>query len=461
QIFTRRGGEGLKPEFSVSGGTWDTQQVNAALAGGDSQRWFSVQGSWQQTEGFDACRGSSVLFAGCFTEEPDRDGNEYRSASARGGFTFGAGGSLEASFLRAASDVEYDGSFANRSEIVQQVAGLTATQKLGEGITLTARLARAWDESDDFVDQDFQGDFNTTRDNAGAQLDYALGGKQVLTFGIDYLKDSVDSSTPYTVDERDDTGLYAQYTGSLGAWRVEGSYRHDDNQQFGSHETGSIALGYVVAPALQLVAQYGTAFRAPTFNELYYPGFSNPELVPERSRSAEVAIKGVARAASWRVSLFHTEITDLVGFDENFLPANVDEARIRGAEATLTLEHGAWRVESGVTALDTENRGSGSDAGNELPRRAPLAGHVDLQWRHEAFTAGMRLRAEDDRWDDAANTRRLDAFATVDVQAEYRVARDWRLQARVANLLDEQYETVAYYNQPGRAVYLTLRYSGR
>ena len=461
QIFTRRGGEGLRPELSVSGGTFDTQQLNAALAGGDSERWFSVQGSWQQTEGFDACRGSSTLFAGCFTEEPDSDGSEYWSASARGGFTFGSGGSLEASYLRAATDVEYDGSFANRSEIVQQVAGVTAKQKFGAGFDLTARLARAWDESDDFVDQSFQGNFNTTRDSAGAQLDYTFGGSQVLTFGIDYLNDSVDSSTPYTVDQRDDTGLYAQYIGSRGAWRVEGSFRHDDNQQFGSHDTGSIALGYAFSPALQLVAQYGTAFRAPTFNELYYPGFSNPELAPERSRSAEVAAKGVAGVASWRVSLFHTSITDLVGFDENFLPANVDEARIRGAEATLALEQGAWRLESGVTVLDTENRGSGFDAGNELPRRAPLAGHVDLQWRHDAFTAGMRLRAEDDRWDDPANTRRLDGFATVDLQGEYRVARDWRVQARIANLLDEQYETVAYYNQPGRAVYLTLRYAGQ
>lgn len=460
QIFTRSGGQGLRPELSVSGGTYGTQQVNAALGGGDAAHWFSVQGSWQQTDGFDACRGSSTAFAGCFTEEPDRDGEEYWSASARGGLTIGAGGRLEANYLRAESDVEYDGSFTNRSEIVQQVAGVTASQKFGTGFNLTARLARAWDQSDDFLDQNFQGDFNTRRDSAGAQLDYNLGQAQVLTLGLDYLNDRVDGSTPYTVDQRDDTGVYAQYTGSLGAWRLEGSYRHDDNEQFGGHDTGSVALGYAFSPALQLVAQYGTAFRAPTFNELYYPGFSNPALEPERSRSAEVAAKGAAGLASWRVSLFQTDIEDLIGFDSNFLPANVDEARIRGVEATLSLAMGAWRVDTGVTALDAENRGSGFDAGNELPRRAPLAAHADLQWRHDDFTAGLRLRAEDDRWDDAANTRKLAAFATLDVQAEYRVARDWRIQARIANLFDEQYETVSYYNQPGRAVYLTLRYAG-
>lgn len=462
QIFTRSGGEGLRPEISVSGGSFDTQQVSAALGGGNSARWFSLQGSWQQTEGFNACRGSGTLFEGCFTDEPDLDGSEYWSISARGGFAFGNDGKLDASYLRADSDVEYDGSFANRSEIVQQVASVSASQKFGNGINLMGRIARAWDESDDFVDTAFQGDFNTTRDSASAQLDYAFGaaGAQMFTVGLDYLNDSVDSSTPYTVDQRDDTGLFAQYMATLGAWRVEASLRHDDNQQFGGHDTGSLALGYAFSPALQLVAQYGTAFRAPTFNELYYPGFSNPDLDPERSRSAEVAAKGATGPAAWRVSLFETRIEDLIGFDSNFLPANIDEARIRGAEATLTLQGGPWRVESGVTLLDTENRGTGPDAGNELPRRAPLAGHVDLQWSRSGFIAGMRLRGEDDHWDDAANTRKLAGFVTVDVHGDYRLSKDLRLQARVANLFDRQYETVSWYNQPGRAVYLTLRYAG-
>ena len=462
QIFTRQGGQGLRPEVSVTGGSFETQQVSAGVGGGDSARWFSLQGSWQQTEGFNACRGSGALFEGCFTDEPDADGSEYWSISARGGMAFGAAGKLDASYLRADSDVEYDGSFTNRSEIVQQVAALSASQKLGNGLTLAARLARAWDESDDFLDQSFQGDFNTTRDSASAQADYAFGpaAMHLLPVGIDYLNDAVDSSTPYTIDERDDTGLFAQYMGTLGAWRIEASLRHDDNQQFGGHDTGSMALGYAISPALQLVAQYGTAFRAPTFNELYYPGFSNPQLEPERSRSADLAAKGAAGMAGWRVSLFETRIDDLIGFDSSFLPANIDEARIRGAEATLSLQGGQWRVESGVTLLDTENRGAGTDAGNELPRRAPLAGHVDLQWSRAGVAAGLRLRAEDDRWDDAANTRKLAGFATLDIHGEYRLSRDWRLQARVANLFDREYETVSWYNQPGRAVYVTLRYAG-
>ena len=462
QIFTRRGGSGLQPVASVSGGGYGTRQASASLGAGDSRRWFNVQGSWQSIDGFDACRGSSTLFAGCFTEEPDRDGYHYRSVSARAGVASG-GASLEANFLRAASTVEYDGSFANRSEILQQVAGISARQKLGDAVSVSLRVARAWDESDDFLragQQDtFQGDFNTTRDSASGQLDYTFAGTQLLSLGVDYLDDKVDSTTPFDVDQRHDTGVFAQYVGSIGAWRAEASLRHDDNQQFGAHRTGSLALGYAFAPAWEVVAQYGTAFRAPTFNELYYPFFGNATLEPERSRSVELALKGHGGPGRWRVSAFQTRVLDQIAFDSSFLPANIDEARIRGVEAELSLQWGAWQIDSGLTAMDPRNRGDGLDRGNTLPRRARIAGNLQAQWQHDALSAGLRLVAQGHRYDDSANTRDLRAYATLDVQGEYRFAPAWRVQARVANLFDKRYETVSFYNQGGRAAYLTLRYA--
>lgn len=464
QIFTRRGGTGLQPEFSAGGGSYGTRQASASLGAGDSAHWFNVQGSWQSIDGFNACRGSSTLFAGCFTEEPDRDGYSYRSLNARGGVAH-AGSSLEANFLRAAGKVEYDGSFANRSEILQQVAGLSGKQKLGDGLTLNLRIARAWDQSDDFLragQQDtFAGDFNTTRDSASGQLDYTFASTHLLSLGVDYLNDKVDSTTAFDVDRRHDTGVFAQYVGSLGAWRAEASLRHDDNQQFGAHRTGSLALGYAFAPQWELVAQYGTAFRAPTFNELYYPFFGNATLEPERSRSVEMAVKGHGGAGRWRISAFQTRVLDQIAFDSNFLPANIDEARIRGMEAELSLQWRSWQIDSGVTAMDPENRGNGLNRGNTLPRRARIAGNLQAQWQHDAFSGGFRLVAQGHRYDDGANTRDLNAYATLDVQGEYRFAHAWRLQARVANLFDKHYETVSFYNQPGRAAYMTLRYAAR
>ncbi|MEO8313524.1 MAG: TonB-dependent receptor [Pseudomonadota bacterium] len=459
QIFTRRGGNGHQLETSVSGGSYGTRQGSVSLSGGDEDAWFSLQGSGQTTDGFNSCYGSSTLFAGCFTEEPDRDGYRYRSLAARAGMKFGMGTQLEANLLRAPSRVEYDGSFTNSSKLLQQVAGLGVTQTFSEGNQFALRLGRSWDRSDDFHDQDFMGDFNTRRDSVSAQWDWQFVKGQVLTIGAEYVNDVVSGSTDFDESERNNTAVFLQYVGDHGPWRTEVSIRRDDNQQFGSHGTESAALGYAVSEALQFVAQYGTAFRAPSFNELYYPGFSNPDLDPERSRSIELAAKGRVAGARWRVSLFNTKIRDLVGFDDFFLPANVDAARIQGVEVSSSIPWGEWVLEAGTTLLDTENRSGDFNQGNRLIRRPKFSGSVDAARRFGEFTVGGRLIAEGARYDNASNTRRVDGFTTLDLRAEYAFAPDWRVQARVANVLDEHYETVAFYNQPGRAFYLTLRYN--
>jgi vitamin B12 transporter len=247
--------------------------------------------------------------------------------------------------------------------------------------------------------------------------------------------------------------------GDHGPWRTELSWRGDDNEQFGKHDTMSAALGFAASDALQFVAQYGTAFRAPSFNELYYPGFSNPDLDPERSRSFELAAKGRVGGVRWRVSLFNTRIRDLVGFDGNFLPANVEAARIRGVEASSLIPWNGWTLETGLTLLDAENRSADANQGNRLMRRPRFSGHLDLARQFGAVDVGARLVAEGARYDNSSNSRRVDGFTTLDLRAEYQFSPAWRVQARAANVFDEHYETVAFYNQPGRAIYLTLRHT--
>lgn len=461
QLFTRRGGGPLSADFGISGGSYGTLQGQASVQGGGEHAWFSLQGSAQSIDGFNACNGSSIEFAGCFTEEPDDDAYKYNSIAVRGGYNSGTsaqpGTQIEGSFWRTASKVDYDGSFTNRSDITQQVAGVSLIQPFASGASVTVRAGRAWDISDDLLDDAFMGDFETQRDTASVQVDVPVAHTHLITLGLDYQNDNVSGSTPYDVSSRSDTGLFAQYTGTTGAWRLEASARGDDNQQFGQHFTGSAAVGYQVTPSWGLVAQYGTAFRAPTFNELYYPFFGNPALDPETSGSAELAARGTAGALRWRVSLFDTQIRDLIGFDSNFAPANIDKAHIVGTEVGGTLAMNGWNVDAGLTFLDPESA-SGATDGNQLPRRPKFTGHLDVERRIQKWTLGARLASEGSRFDDSGNTRKLDGFTLLGLRAEYRLASTWRVQARVENVFDTQYETVAFYNQPGRAAYLMLRY---
>jgi vitamin B12 transporter len=461
QIFTRREPGVGGTEVSATGGSYGTRQLVGAVAGGSEALWFNLAGSRNETSGFDACRGSGTLFRGCFTDEPDRDGLETTSASASVGTQIGERTSLRANILRSKSDVEYDGSFGNNSQILQQAFAATATHRMSEVALLTLRAGRAWDKSNDYQDNTFQSKFVTTRDSASLQLDLSARDVHQFSAAVDFQADRLSGTTAYDVNHRRNVGVLAQYAANLGAWHVEASARRDESQQFGQHQTGAAAIAYSLSDALQLSVQYGTAFKAPTFNELYYPQFGNSQLEPERSASWEFAAKGRLSNGRWRVSLFDTKVDQLVALDENFVPENIDAASIRGAEFELLQNLGEWQVQLSTTYLKARNTSDSAARGNALPRRPRMASHIDVQRSLGSWRIGMKVLAEGARFDDAANTERTAAFGTVDLRVEWAPHPDWVLQGRIANLMDKRYETIAWYNQPGRAAYATLRYSKR
>ena len=98
---------------------------------------------------------------------------------------------------------------------------------------------------------------------------------------------------------------------------------------------------------------------------------------------------------------------------------------------------------------------------NLLPRRASTTGRIDVDRAFGDFSVGATVIGEGDRYDDVANTLRVGGFSTLDLRAEWRVAPEWTLQARVGNVFDHDYQTAAYYAQPGRQWFLSVRYAAQ
>ncbi|MFP5349284.1 MAG: TonB-dependent vitamin B12 receptor [Gammaproteobacteria bacterium] len=460
QIFTRKGGGALAPFVSIGGGTYRTYNASAGVSGGGERGWFNLSADGIETDGFNACTGKpSPGGAGCFTVEPDKDGYRSMSGSARAGYRFANGAEVDMNALHSTGKNQFDGGFVNESESVQQVVGgrLRFSPAAPWNVTLTGGRSR--DESDNFKDGTFRSRFDTQRDTLSLQNDISIGTAQLFTAGVDYQDDAIDSTVAYPVIERDNKGVFAQHQARIAHQDVQLSLRRDDNEQFGHFTTGGAAWGYGLGNGLRLTASYGTAFKAPTFNELYFPGFGNANLRPEESRSVELGIGGNADAGRWSINAYQTDIDELIAFDAaTFAPANIDQARIRGIETTFDTRFADWATKIGLTFLDPENRTSGTNTGKVLPRRAERAAHLDLDRALGKYRIGATLIAEGRRFDDLANTREMGGYATVDVRAEYAFAKAWRAQARVENLFDKEYETAAFFNQPGRGVYLTLRY---
>jgi vitamin B12 transporter len=253
--------------------------------------------------------------------------------------------------------------------------------------------------------------------------------------------------------------VFGQYQAGLGRHDATLSLRRDDNEQFGGKTTGNVAYGYDFTDALRATAAYGTAFKAPTFNELYFPFFGDPSLRPETARSSEVGLSGDHPLGTWGINLFETRLNNLIAFDAARRRAtNVDDARIRGLELQAGALLAGWTTHVNLTLLDPENRSRGANRGNVLPRRAEESLRLDADREFGRFGIGASILAAGKRYDDLANAAELDRYVTVDLRSQYKVTEKWAIQGRAENLLDRDYETAAFFNQPGRSVFVTLAY---
>jgi vitamin B12 transporter len=452
QIFTRKN-NGVSA--SVGAGSYSTQNYSAGFGMQGETLRFNVNGNYVQSGGFNACNNGG----GCFTTEPDNDGFRNSSGTARVGYTFGKVADLELSTLYAQGLTEFDGSFVNETRFRNTApsARLRITPVEALNITLSGGITQ--DRSDSFKNGVYKSRFNTEKRNAAAQIDWQVGQHDIMVGG-DYLNDIVDSDTAFVISERDNTGVFAQYLGKLGAHELSASARHDDNEQFGTHNTGNLGWKwFVLERALTINAGWGKAFHAPSFNDLYYPyGYGNPTLLPERSQSYELGVSGQQQWLNWSLQAYQTQVNDLIAYNSAFLPDNISKARLQGVELTLS---GNWNnLTAGVnyTAQDPRNRAPGANFDHLLARRARQSGRIDVGYNFGAVQVGSTINVVGKRFDDLANNIALPGYTTVDFKADVTLCKGFALQAKLGNFFDRQYETTRYYNQEGRSVYLTLRY---
>lgn len=471
QIFTRKGGGALTPSFSATAGSYGTFNSMFGLSGGEEQGWFNAKLNQQDTAGFNACNGKPFPGGGgCYVIEPDKDGYRNLSLGLRGGYRFDNDVTADFNALQANSTVQTDGSIfaGNEAESEQQVLGGSVQFAAAEPWNVTLRGGRSRDDSDLFFNGLHIDRYNTQRDSLTWQNDIALGNDQLFTAGLDYQQDRIESLRAYTQTTRRNRALFGQYQGSFGAHSLQASARRDVNQQFGVHDTSGLGYGYAVSDTLRLTASYGTAFKAPTFNNLFWPfedygwGYSyvgNPNLRPEQAKSGEIGFHYAGEHQSMDVTYFDNRIRDLIA--SNGLPAstltNIAQVRINGLEAQFKTRVVDWGI-NGTLTLQDPRQTSGANHGKLLNRRATETMRIEVTRDLGAYRFAGSLYAEGRRFDDLANTQRLGGYGLLNLHAEYRIAQGWSMQGRVDNLLDKRYETAQFYNQAGRGLYFTLNY---
>ena len=452
QVFTRDPQTGLQANADAGAGSFGRRELNAGIGERFSDSWYRVDVGHVEVDGFDACVNSAT--AGCFADEPDDDGYDNTSISGRVGRTLGKTGMIELNAWHASGENFYDGYF-NHTEYERTAINLNVTGKVTENWGLEFRGGRSSDDSEN-TGAFASGFVDTAREEASLLSNLSIN-RHLLTLGVDTRDDSVESDTAYDETSRRTDAVFTQWQFDADRWSADAAARYTDDEQFGGKATGSLALGMDFGESWQGWLSYGSAYHAPTFNDLYFPGFSNPDLVPETSHSSELGLRYDA-GFRFEANLYENRLDNLIVFDfATSRPVNVAEARTRGLELRWEWRNDDWLVSTDATFLDTENL-TGADAGNELPRRADRSLRIDADRSFGNWSLGATWLAEAQRFDDVGNTTSLPGYATVDLRGSVNLDEKWELATRIGNVFDRDYQTVAGYFQAGRNAQLNLRY---
>jgi vitamin B12 transporter len=457
QIFTRKGGQQEKPSVTLDAGagTYDTYRASGTVSGKWKNSWYTLGSSQFGSQGFNTRQPIRGL------NEPDKDGYLNTALNARLGHRFENNAEVEATFIRAEGKTEYDGT-PNKTEFVNQVVGTSGSMNIVDNWRSILRLGQSLDENDNFSPNGaFLSQFNSTRWNVSWLNEVALSDNHQWVIGTDYRLDQVDGTTAYTEKSRYDAGIFTElHSRILDNHFINASVRGDKNEAFGEQVTGNLGWRYNSDYGISPFASFGSAFKAPTFNQLYFPGFGNPSLKAEQSTSFEAGLAGDHDWLQWEVRGYHTNIDNLIVNVSNpttsLLSAeNVGKAQIDGVEAEIGTQLMGWNNKLNMSLLSPKDRVTNL----RLPRRAEKTLSYDLSRSFGQFDLGANVLAQSDRFDDAQNRTKVAGYVTVDLRTAYHLNKNWMLSAKLNNLLDKQYQTINTYNTADRNFFLSIHYN--
>ncbi|MBI6616095.1 TonB-dependent receptor [Pseudomonas simiae] len=469
QVFTRRNTEqGLQPRLKLGFGSNQTWERSLGLSGGDEHTRFNLGASLDDTAGINSTHTS-------FPSDGDHDA--YRNQSLSLNLSHSFSDELEAGFnlLDNRGKSEYDNSFGR----YDATTGRTLGQKPYTNYTVSsasgyvdAKLNERWqsrlelghsenrDTKRDTLSDDFSV-FNTYRDSVNWQNDLTLNDRNSLILGGDWYEDRFHGSTLFTENSRWNRAAFVQHRFKGDWFSTELGLRRDQNQQFGGQNSWSGTLTLPVNPDNDVLLSYSEGFRAPTFNDLYYPDtkYSNPNLQPETSKSYELQWRSqLSDSTRLEASLYRTDLSDAIILDRSGKPQNVASARINGFEAALKQELFGWQGNLGLSIIDPRDR----DSGHTLARRARRTLNLDLDRQFDKLGVGASWQAISSSYDDEDNTHRLGGYALLGLRSSWALNREVALSLKVDNLLDKTYARARYsYNDPTYANNQDYREEGR
>ena len=464
QIFTKKG-QGTPAVTGFAGyGSDNTREADATVSGstgGEHSFSYAISAGKEKSDGFSTTR------PGLSSYNPDDDGYDKENVSGQFGLQLAKGMEAGALFLHSRLDAQYDSglsAYDTRSENTIDTASVFARAQLLPSWLSLLQYSETRDKGANYTSATAAGytRIDTRQSFITWQNDVTIGA-DTLQLLYEHRKEEVDTNGAAAMNrDRNTNSFAASYNARHGAHLLSASARRD-NSVYGNKNTGAIGYGYQFTRALRVTASYGSSFRAPTYNELYFPGYGNPANKPEKGRNAEIGLRYDDGVNALSAGYYRNRLTDMLvntnpcpfgGGYTSGCAYNINRATLEGI--TLSAATRVMGVNLGANA-DLQDP-QDDTTGKRLIRRAKRHANVTADYGTGALKAGVEVELSSARFENAANTVRLGGYGLVNLYATYAFTRDWSALVRWNNVADKQYDLARYYNTPGAKVFAGIRY---
>lgn len=502
-ITTKRGRETPNISAFAEYGSFDTLREGASLTGKKGPVDFALSLSRWDTVSF-----SAINYRRGATE---RDGYHNWQGSTRLGFALPKEGRFEFDFRWMNGIVNLDGFAFNpvtfqsdpadvlgaKSRSNQYIFAGNYTQPIASWWSQKLTMSRATDDivtsSGTFernlvtgvtgVPFPLNSEINTTSNRIEWQHNFQLGKPLLLTAGYQFREQIGNNMDLITNTTTLDNKIVSSNSGFAEAqfnlWDrlfATAGFRQDEYNVFESATTYRVTGGYLhQETGTKLRGSYGTGFRAPSINQLFFPDFGDPNLQPEKSQGLDVALDQslLNDRATLSVGYFWTRYRNLIlsvfdpvgcGFTLfGFCAQNRGLARVAGVEANAKFK--LIKDQPWAKSLDlqfqytyTSTRDLTTSPNTRLPKWPLNQWSTILSYQPvEPLRVNLEGRFVGQRFNDTSNDESLSSFYVWNLSATYDLTRRLQFYTRVDNLFNEKYEEVLFFGTPIHSIFGGVR----
>ena len=454
QIFTKKlqSGEGYVTAGMGSHGYWKTE---AAIGLGDAMNSLTIAGALEDSDGFNA-----TDYAG----QADNDGYDRQSFSINGQSQLTDEYSLNLVSRYEKGGSQYDSQWGGADEEEHKNYSVKVGGAYNSAnILVETFLAKSQDQGGTFAgnaDPKVVNEITTKRDQFGLLAQYELSENTSFVGGFDWYEERVaNTGSAYVKDKRKASAVFIQSRHQMNSFLFEGAVRQDDIQGLDKEVTYNLSAGYQLNDDWLLSLSQGTGFKAPTFNDLYWPGSGNAALKPEKVDSTEILVRNQFDNGSIEISVYDSEIENLIDWapdaEGNWSPANIDSATAKGVDLTVSLQTGDFSHLVAAAYVETEDKLSG----DELLRRPKVTATYTLGYQVDALTANLVLDYRGDSTDNKYSPITLNSVLLTNISLSYQLTGEFSVTGKVNNLFDKDYVVAEYYLTDGINYQLAATYT--